>query len=45
MLPEVRCRLHVTDVHSHRLRAGEMMVAGEGKEMNFPGIGLPRNRP
>ena len=45
MQQEVRCRLDVTDVHSPMLRAGEMMMAGEGMEMNFSGIGLPRNRP
>ena len=45
MQREVRFRLDVTDVHSPMLRAGEMMMAGEGMEMNFSGIGLPRNRP
>ena len=45
MQPEVRCRLDVADVHSPMLREGERMMAGEGMEMNFSGIGLPRNRP
>ena len=47
MPPEVRCRPHVTDVHSHRLRAGEMKVAGEmvARKWTFLGSGSPKTDP